>query len=119
MQSNTLVFLGDLVLTLAASLGVVFYLRGHLRPLVIELCGSSARAEFWLALSYLNLILVPIIFALYSEPQVAPDKSVAFAMADQLKVALVGLVATLVVLGIVLMNFVRRFPIRSVDQRDQ
>lgn len=106
-MSDTQLFLADLGLTVTVSGVAVAYLRRHLRPLLIELCGTAERAGFWLALSNVTFVLVPVILALDYMPAVGPGKSLLFEMATQLKSALIGLMATLLGLALVLIGFIR------------
>jgi hypothetical protein len=90
------------------STGVVFYVAKHLRLLLIELCGTTERANFWLAFSNVSLVLVPTIFALDYRPEFGADKLVVFEVAAQLKHALIGFIATLVALSVILIWFIPR-----------
>jgi len=70
-MSPTVVFLSDLTLAVLVCTGVVFYVAKHLRLLLIELRGTTERANFWLAFSNVSLVLVlvPTIFALDDRPE--------------------------------------------------
>src|SRR5438445_3274447 len=106
--SPTSAFLLDVALAAFSSLGIVAYIKKHLRILLIELCGTAERANFWLAFSNVTLVLVPLIFALAYEPETAPNKNVIFEMAAQLKYVLVGFVATLTAIALILSRFIPR-----------
>src|SRR5256885_16067542 len=109
-MTSTVAFLTDLGLAATVSIGAVAYLRNALRSLLIELCGTAERANFWLAFSNVTLVLVPLIFALAYEPETAPNKNVIFEMAAQLKNVFVGFVAKLTAIAL----FLRRiFPINQ------
>jgi uncharacterized membrane protein YhaH (DUF805 family) len=82
--------------------------RKHLGTLLIELCGTSERASFWLAFSNVALVLVPLIFAMSYKPESRSDTSVVFEMATQLRFGLVGFVVTLSLLAIILSKFIPR-----------
>jgi hypothetical protein len=86
----------------------VLYLARHLRSLLIELCGTAERANFWMAFSNVTLVLVPLIFALDYRPEFGPDKLVVFEVAAQLKYALIGFIATLGALSVILLWFIPR-----------
>jgi hypothetical protein len=107
-MSLTGVFLLDLVLTVIVSLGMLSYLSKHLRVLLVELCGTTERARFWLAFSNIALILVPLILALDYRPEFGANKVIIFEIAAQLKCALTGFAVTLGFLALVLISFVRR-----------
>ena len=57
-------FLLDIAFAALLFVGIVAYVKKHLRTLLIELCGTTERASFWLAFSNVTLVLVPLIFAL-------------------------------------------------------
>src|SRR5437867_2271866 len=113
-MNETSVFLTGVGLTLGMCSLVVFYLRAPLRVLLVELCGTLERAGFWTAFSVVTLICVPLIFALQFHPEAGSDGGFVLALARQLKWALVGVVVTVVVLGMVLGAFIpRREPSRA------
>jgi uncharacterized membrane protein YhaH (DUF805 family) len=99
-------FLADVALAGITSLGIVVYVKKHLRLLLIELCGTAERASFWLAFSNVTLVLVPLIFALDYKLELGPDKSVILEMAAQLKYALIGFIITFSALAIVMFRFI-------------
>jgi uncharacterized membrane protein YhaH (DUF805 family) len=107
-MSPTTAFLSDVALAAITSLGIVVYVKKHLRLLLIELCGIAERANFWLAFSNVTLVLVPIIFALDYKLELGPDKNLVLEMAAQLKHALIGFVITLSILAIVMSRFIPR-----------
>jgi len=107
-MSPTSAFLLDIALASALSVGIVTYVKRYLRILLIELCGTTERASFWLAFSNVTLVLVPLIFALDYKPEFGPDKTAIFEIATQLKYALIGFVITLGSLALVLFRFIPR-----------
>ena len=107
-MSFTEIFLSDVALTVFACTGLVLYLAKHLRLLLIELCGTADRADFWLAFSNVAMVVVPLIFALDYRLDFGPDKPVVFEIAAQFKYALVGFIATLGALALILFRFIPR-----------
>jgi hypothetical protein len=103
-------FLLGVALTLAASSLVVLYLRSHLKGILIDLCGTGERAGFWMAFTNVALVLVPVIFALHARPENASTAAAIFAVSAQLEWALIGLVAAVLVMGVVLHQFIARQP---------
>src|SRR5207248_463511 len=91
-MSPAVAFLLDLALAAFLFVGFVAFVKKQLRTLLIELCGTTERASFWLAFSNVALVLVPLIFALDYKPEFGPDKTAIFEMATQLKYALIGFV---------------------------
>ena len=107
-MSPSLVFVGDLALTILVCVGIVLYVAKHLRSLLIELCGTGERANFWLAFSNVSLVLVPLIFALDYKPEIGADRLAVFESAAQLRYALIGFVATLASLAFIFLLFIAR-----------
>jgi hypothetical protein len=107
-MSAAAVFLIGLSITLVSVLLVVIYLRTHLKAILIDLCGTAERAEFWTAFSNITLTLVPLIFALHYRPEGGSQPSVLFAVCAQLEQALIGLTCSVFGLGFVIANFIRR-----------
>ena len=105
---DVVTFLTGLGITLGVNLVVIVYLRPHLRKVLIDLCGTRERGEFWTAFSIVTLVLVPLICAMFSPPEPVGDRSVFFEISRQLRWAFMGLVGTVVVLGLVLSRFIPR-----------
>jgi hypothetical protein len=113
-MSPTSVFLGDLMVAVLLCTGIVLYVAKHLRSLLIELCETAERANFWLAFSNVSLVLlVPLIFALEYKPEFGSDKPVVFEVATQLKYALIGFVVTFGALALLLLWLIPRVPCRN------
>ncbi len=56
-MTPTVAFLSDIALTTLLFVGIVAYIKKHLRTLLLELCGTTERASFWLAFSNVALVL--------------------------------------------------------------
>jgi ABC-type antimicrobial peptide transport system permease subunit len=107
-MNGTSIFLSGLGLTLFAAFVVVAYLMPHLKRILVDLCGTGDRASFWTAFSNVALILVPTIFAMHYRPGQGGDVPLVFEMSTQLEWALIGLVVTVITLGIVIGMFIPR-----------
>jgi hypothetical protein len=103
---NDSIYLAGVALTGAASVFVVLTLNRPLRSILIELCGTAERAIFWVALSRIVLIALPVIFALQFPPDPAENTSAVMALAMQLKWGLIGVVTVAGVLGLMLAAFI-------------
>ncbi len=101
-------FLTGLAITVGLGFAVVWYLKSHLRGILIDLCGTERRADFWMAFSNVILILVPLVFAMQFQIATSGDVPVLFQFAYQLKWSFVGLVASVLALGIILSRFISR-----------
>jgi protein-S-isoprenylcysteine O-methyltransferase Ste14 len=104
----SLIFAGGLAMTLFVSVVVVRYLSLPLRHQLQELCGSAERAEFWTALPNATVSLVPIIFAMSAQPTAERSLPPLLAVVGQVKLGMIGLVASILMLGWVLGRFIPR-----------
>jgi len=107
-MTDMAIFLTGVGAATAASAAVVAYLRRHLESILTDLCGTVERARFWAAFSNVTLILVPLIVAMDYRPEARHGAGVVLEMGAQLKYVLIGLVVTVVLLGIVISSFIPR-----------
>lgn len=105
-MSTNAIFGAGVAATGAICLGVILYFAPRLRKLLIELCGTGERADFWLAFSNVMLFLVPVLFALWVTPERGQDVPAMIGMADQLRWALAGLIISVLCMGIVLSAYI-------------
>jgi hypothetical protein len=115
MNANWL-FVCGVAVAAAVSLAVVAYLRRPLLRILVDLCGHEDRAKFWLAFSNVTVTLTPLLFALHQRPSTDSHAAPIFEFADQLEIALLGLVISVFVLGFVLGRFIPRGQ-RSVTEK--
>ena len=102
-MSPVTAFLLGLALTMGTVSLALFYLRGPLQVILTDLCGTVERARFWTAFSNITLFLFPFALALGHQPAVGVQyQSTVFAISDQLESAVVGLIISVVILGVVL-----------------
>jgi hypothetical protein len=107
-MASTVAFLIGLAVTAGLALAVVWYMKEHLKAILVDLCGTEARAAFWMAFSNVALVLVPVVFAMEFFPNPGADSSVVYHLIVQLKWALTGLIVSVAGLGIILNSFINR-----------
>jgi hypothetical protein len=100
------VYLVAIGLTVAVSIAVVLLLRRPLQDLLVDLCGTPTRAAFWAAFSNVTLVLAPLLGAMHRTPG---DGEPAFELAAQLEWALGGLLASVLLVGLVLARSIVAF----------
>lgn len=100
-------FLVGVSATALMSLGVVRYLKPYLQNVLVDLCGTDARAAFWTAFSNVTIGLTPLIFAMHYRPASNPGTAFVFELGTQLEWALAGLLLSVMLLGMVLSKFIR------------
>ena len=98
-------FVIEVALTVSISLILVSYLRPFLRKVLLDLCGTEDRAQFWAAFSNILLIGMPILFALNYRPYAKNPEDLFFEVAGKLSGNLGGLLAALVGIGLIVSFF--------------
>jgi len=108
------------LVALLATAGTVLLLRPHLQRLLDEVCGTHARAGFWVAVSLLTIGICGLLAgtATYGYPS-APDASaqdVFLGGVTQLRLLLVGLLGSVLAVAWGLVQAIRSFE-RRADAR--
>jgi hypothetical protein len=101
-------FVGS-VIAMGIVLAVIWYLRNPLQAILSELCGKPERARFWSAFSHVTLFLIPFIAVLGRGPELPFRQSGMFAICEQIKAGMTGLVGSVLTLGIVLSVYIARY----------
>jgi hypothetical protein len=110
---DTLLLISGVTITAVLSLAVVSYINRPLRKLLQELCGNPQRSDFWVAFSNVTVILLPVIFAMPSEPLSHAGPPSLPEICQQLKWGMAGLVTSVLVLGWILSRFIPKPAVRS------
>jgi hypothetical protein len=100
MDASVLVLLG-LGMTAVVAVSVAGYLRPPLRQLLAEQNGGQ-RVRFWTAYFGVVVVLVPLVFAMLSQPEPGMRMPATLAVAQQVRWGLLGLALSLLVAGRVL-----------------
>ena len=98
-------FLIEIVITLVAALVITGYLRPHLTRVLVDLCGTEERAQFWTVFSNILLIGLPLIFAMGYRPQADSAEQLFFEVIGRLSGNLGGYLAALISVGLVVSFF--------------
>jgi len=105
-KMNTIVsFLMEAALTLVISVLTVRYLRRFLQKVLIDLCGTEERAQFWTAFSNILLIGLPMIIALSYQPEARNTEELFFEVAAKLSGNLGGFLFALIGIGFMVSFF--------------
>jgi MFS family permease len=98
-MSTILIFLTQIALTVIACLLIAGYIRPFLKRVLVDLCGTEERAQFWTAFSNIMLVILPVIFGLGFYPLESNTEALFFEVAGQVRWNLFGLVMSLVAIG--------------------
>lgn len=110
--SPTAVFVLVSLVTLAVLAATLRVLRPRLRSMLVELCGSEARAEFWVTVGTWWVGIIGVLagtvnhgYALGGSPA---DAHLLGAVMTQLRTFLAGLLGAILVLALGLPRWIRR-----------
>ncbi len=98
-------FATELGLTVLACVSITAYLRPYLKRVLLDLCKTDERAQFWMAFSNIILIGLPIIIALGFRPEAVPSEAAVFEIIGRLSGNLAGYLFALVGVGIIVSFF--------------
>lgn len=104
------IYLLQLLITSAILFSILAYLSPHLKRMLVDLCGSEQRAQFWTVFSQIVLVVVPIIFGMGYHPRVMDAQNIFFGIANQVKMNLPGFVMVLLGAGFVVVIFAMTTP---------
>jgi uncharacterized membrane protein YhaH (DUF805 family) len=86
-------------ITALISLALVLYFRPHLRLILVDLCGTSERAQFWVVFASIILVSLPLILGLGYNPQKSESLDLIFSVAHQVRNNLIGFLFALIGIG--------------------
>ena len=92
-------------LTILACVLITRYLRPHLTRVLVDLCRTEERAQFWAAFSNILLIGLPLIIALGFRPEAVTLEAAVFEILGRLSGNLAGYLFALVGIGIMVSFF--------------
>jgi di/tricarboxylate transporter len=104
-MNTILIFLTQIAVTVIACLLIAGYIRPFLKRVLVDLCGSEERAQFWTAFSNIMLVILPTIFGLGFAPEGLTFEANFFEVVNQIKWNLLGLVMSLLAIGAVVSFF--------------
>jgi hypothetical protein len=95
-----LTFSLEVILTIFSALLVVGYIRPHLHRILVDLCGTEERAQFWTVFSNILLIGFPALIAFTYQPEAQTPEGLFFEMISRLSGNLIGLLIALIGTGV-------------------
>lgn len=104
-MNKLVAFAIELAVTLGTIGVLVAYLQQPLRRILIDLCGTEDRAQFWTSFTSLLLIVMPAVSALAFHPVATSLEETFFELMDHLGRSLLGFVIALIGVGLVVAFF--------------
>jgi hypothetical protein len=104
-MNTILSFLIQMLITFLLAFWIVRYLQPSLRKILLDLCGTEERAQFWNAFSNILLLGMPLIFALNYRPETRDLEKLFFDVAGKVSGNLGGLLVALIGIGFIVSFF--------------
>lgn len=98
-------FLLEVIITCAICVLTFRYLRPLLNRVLIDLCGTEERAQFWTVFSSIILIGLPLLFDLMYHPEAQKAEELFFELTRRISGNLIGFMFALVGIGFIVSFF--------------
>ncbi|WKZ34401.1 MAG: hypothetical protein QY332_12340 [Anaerolineales bacterium] len=115
-MNTILFFLLEVTLTLVICLLVFRYLRPYLNRILVDLCGTEERAQFWTVFSSIVLVGLPLLIALTYQPEAVHAEGLFFEIIRRISGNLMGFLVALVGTGIIVSFFALVAPRKKETQ---
>jgi hypothetical protein len=103
---NPIVFyLVEVVVTLLICLSLIKYLNPFLKRILVDLCATEDRAQFWAVFTNILLVGLPLVIALAYRPEANDIESMFFELTSKLSANLIGFLFALVGVGLMISIF--------------
>lgn len=99
-MNTILTFLTQLLITAGLCLALMAYLRPHLKRVLVDLCGTEERAQFWTVFANIMLVALPVIVGLGYAPEFVSLDAAFFEVIGQIKWNLFGFIFSLMCVGL-------------------
>jgi len=99
------IFLLQIGVTVLISLAVVLHFRAHLLRVLVDLCATRDRAQFWMVFTSILLMGVPLIFGMGFHPETTGPVQAFFSVTHQLRSNMLGFLLALIGVGFVISFF--------------
>ena len=114
---NTIVFfILEVTLTLAISILVFRYLRPFLTRILIDLCGTEERAQFWTVFSNIILVGLPLLISLTYQPEASQAEEIFFEITHRISGNMLGFLFSLLGVGLIVSVFALVAPRQKESQ---
>lgn len=104
-MNTILFFLLEVILTLSISMLVFRYLRPFLTRILVDLCGTEERAQFWTVFSNITLVGLPLLIALTYQPEANKAEELFFEITHRISGNMLGFLFALITTGFIVSVF--------------
>jgi hypothetical protein len=103
-MNTAIAFLIEISVTLVIVALVLVYLRPFLRRILLDLCGTDERAQFWTSFTNIIVLALPLLTALGFTPS-ANTGTLTLEVVHQVRSNLMNFILGLVLIGFILLFF--------------
>ena len=104
-MNTIVVYLIEVAATAGICLAVIAYFRPHLKRILVDLCNTEVRADFWLAFSSIFLVGWPLVLGMGYNPTAKTAEVMFFDLTNQIKGNLFGFLIAFFGVGCVIAFF--------------
>ncbi len=115
-MNTILFFLLEVILTLSISMLVFRYLRPFLTRILVDLCGTEERAQFWTVFSNIILVGLPLLIALTYQPEATKSEELFFEITHRISGNMLGFLFALLGIGFIVSFFALVAPRQKESQ---
>ncbi len=116
-MNTAIAFLIEISVTLLIVVLILAYLHPFLRRILVDLCGTDDRGQFWTTFTNIILLSLPLISSLGFTPPVTND-ALTIEIVHQLKSNLMNFLLGLALIGFILLFFSASAP-RTLKREKQ
>ena len=103
---NTIIsFLIQVSLAVALTSIIVSYIRPYLRKVLVDLCGTEERAQFWTVFSNIILVGLPLLISLTYQPEANKAEELFFEITHRISGNMLGFLFSLLGVGLIVSVF--------------
>lgn len=100
-----LFFLLEVLLTFSVSMLVFRYMRPFLNRILVDLCGTEERAQFWTVFSNIILVGLPLLISLSYQPEASKAEELFFEITHRISGNMLGFLFSLLGVGLIVSVF--------------
>jgi hypothetical protein len=104
-MNTILFFLLEVILTLSISILVFRYMRPFLTRILVDLCGTEERAQFWTVFSNIILVGLPLLISLTYQPEASRAEELFFEITHRISGNMLGFLFSLLGVGLIVSVF--------------
>ena len=95
----------EVIITFAICTLTFHYMRPFLKRILVDLCGTEERAQFWTVFSNILLVGLPLLISLMYQPKVSQTEELFFELTHRTSGNLFGFMFALIAVGFIVSIF--------------